>query len=138
MNNRSELQTKKKPIYLILGKLFFHSVSRLNLVALNASACCSTVSLTIFQKHSDTAKLRFLVVICDELTTPPLKKKKNVLDIKIYFMNNVGKIYSSDIFWIRSRGYKKPTKRGPTLSNGILNNISWPLFAFRKKIFRDV
>ena len=31
---------------LTLGKLFFHSVSRLNLVALKASACCSTVSLT--------------------------------------------------------------------------------------------
>ena len=46
-----------------LGKLFFHSVSRLNLVALKASACCSIVSRTIFQKHSDTAKLRFLVVI---------------------------------------------------------------------------
>ena len=56
-----------------LGKLFFHSVSRLNLVALKASACCSIVSRTIFQKHSDTAKLRFLVVIWDELTTPPLK-----------------------------------------------------------------
>ncbi len=43
-SNIGELQ--KKPIYLILGKLFFHSVSRLNLVALNASACCSTVSRT--------------------------------------------------------------------------------------------
>lgn len=45
-----------------LGKVLFHSVSKLNLVALKASACCSTVSLTIFQKHSATAKERFLVV----------------------------------------------------------------------------
>jgi len=30
---------------------------------LKASACCSIDSLTIFQKHSDTAMLRFSVVI---------------------------------------------------------------------------
>lgn len=61
-----------------LGKLFFHSVSKLNLVALNASACCSTVSLTIFQKHSDTAKLKLRVVHWWLFTTPPLKVKHSI------------------------------------------------------------
>lgn len=60
---------------LYLGKLFFHSVSRLNLVALKASACCSTVSLTIFQKHSATARLKFLVVTCPDIAKPSLKNK---------------------------------------------------------------
>jgi hypothetical protein len=35
------------------------------------------VSRTIFQKHSETAKLKFRVVICDELTTPLLTSKSN-------------------------------------------------------------
>ncbi len=56
----------------IFGKLFFHSVSKLNLVALNVSACCSTLSFTIFQKQSLTAKLKFRVVVCVALNTPSL------------------------------------------------------------------
>jgi len=66
---------KKKPTRScsrILGKLFFHSVSKLNLFALNVSACCSTLSLTIFQKQSLTAKLKLRVVVCVALKTPSL------------------------------------------------------------------
>lgn len=55
-----------------LGNLFFHSVSKLNRWALKASACCSTVSRTIFQKQSETAKLKFLVVKRLDFTTVPL------------------------------------------------------------------
>jgi hypothetical protein len=57
----------------ILGKLFFHSVSKLNFVALNVSDCCSTLSFTIFQKQSLTAKLKFRVVVCVALNTPLLE-----------------------------------------------------------------
>lgn len=61
-------------LIIYLGKLFFHSVSKLNLVALNASACCSTVSRTIFQKHSATAKLKFFVVTWPDIAKPFLNK----------------------------------------------------------------
>ncbi len=54
-------------------KLFFHCVSKLNFVALNVSVCCSTLSLTIFQKQSLTAKLKFRVVVCVALKTPSLE-----------------------------------------------------------------
>jgi len=59
-----------------LGKLFFHSVSRLKRVALKESACCSTVSRTIFQKHSDTARLRLRVVTCPVIIMPFLKRRE--------------------------------------------------------------
>ncbi|KAG8232091.1 hypothetical protein J437_LFUL012451 [Ladona fulva] len=52
----------------------------LNLVALKASACCSTVSLTIFQKHSEMAMLSSNV-ICNGCSTisPGRKVKKGVV-----------------------------------------------------------
>ena len=77
----TEQQTRVRRIYsksfeklekCYLGKLFFHSVSKLKRVALKASACCSTVSRTIFQKHSETAKLKFLVVTWVDGTRPSL------------------------------------------------------------------
>lgn len=57
-----------------LGKLFFHSVSKLYLVALKESACCSTVSRTIFQKQSATAILKLRVVNCDDIPIDSLHK----------------------------------------------------------------
>ena len=54
-----------------------YSASRVQFAPLNASACCSTVSRTIFQKMSDTAMLRFPVVIWVGLSTPSLKAKEN-------------------------------------------------------------
>lgn len=58
-----------------LGKLFFHSVSKLYLVALKESACCSTVSRTIFQKQSATAMLKLRVVSWEEIPIDSLKYK---------------------------------------------------------------
>ena len=60
----------------IFVKLFFHSVSRLKRVALNVSACCSTLSLTIFQKQSLTAKLKLRVVVWVALKTPSLRERQ--------------------------------------------------------------
>lgn len=44
------------------SKLLFHFVFWSWCLPLKASACCSTDSLTIFQKQSDTARLKFFVV----------------------------------------------------------------------------
>jgi len=49
----------------------------LNRFALNVSACCSTLSFTIFQKQSLTAKLKFRVVVCVALNTPSLQRIKS-------------------------------------------------------------
>ena len=54
------------------GNVFFHSVSRLKRVARKASACCSTDSRTMRQNRSDTAMLRFCVVIWLGFSTPSL------------------------------------------------------------------
>ena len=65
-NKLFQQQYKKErtlSISRIPEKVFLHSASRLYLAALKLSACCSTESLTIFQKQSDTARDKLLVDI---------------------------------------------------------------------------
>lgn len=55
-----------------LSNKFKHLI---NTLPLKASACCSADAFTIFQKQSDTAKLRFRVEHWDVLRMPVLRKK---------------------------------------------------------------
>ena len=118
-----------------LGKLFFHSVSKLNLVALKASACCSTVSRTIFQKHSETAKLRFLVVIVAELTTPPLATKNPVRNIDStavhFFVEWQGQLFRqltlASCRWVtRGRRFRIYLDIFGRKKSGLFHTDAWP------------
>lgn len=91
----------------IFVKLFFHSVSRLKRVALNVSACCSTLSLTIFQKQSLTAKLKLRVVVWVALKTPSLEErqcsKNERREVFSSYRNNFDwRKNSSSYFWMDS------------------------------------
>lgn len=68
------------------GHILFVSLFQVNievwLLPLYISACCSTDSLTIFQKQSETAKLRFWVFIWLGLKVPDLFNNQKRTEIK--------------------------------------------------------